>query len=227
MLVKPNDLPLVGNRFNAHVVWMAEAVLLPGKLYNIKLGTHATNGSVKTILHRVDVNTLEQQAAEQLALNEIGLCELTLSTPVAFDAYSQNRATGAFIIIDRLTNVTVGAGMITGAAGSRVLNQPVSAEERARRLGQSPQLVSCLGSAADALSRAVERQLFDSGRTVVVLNDQNVPNSEERRRMAGLLLAQGLVVVTTGLGDADIALLADTEDAIPAALSRLNGDNQA
>lgn len=117
MLVKVEDEPEVGNRFNANIVWMTDAPLETGRLYDIKLGPTFTSATVKKIHHQTDVNTLEQSASpSQLALNEIGLCELTLSQPVAFDAYPRNHATGSFIVIDRLTNVTIGAGMIAGTA---------------------------------------------------------------------------------------------------------------
>ena len=117
MLVKAEDEPEVGNRFNANIVWMTDAPLETGRLYDIKLGPTFTSATVKKIHHQTDVNSLEQSAnPSALQLNEIGLCELTLSQPVAFDAYPRNHATGSFIVIDRLTNVTVGAGMVRGAA---------------------------------------------------------------------------------------------------------------
>jgi len=210
MLVKSHDLPLVDQRFNAHIVWMIDEPMTPGRLYNIKLGPTFTAGSIRHIRHRIDVNTLEQDAADQLTLNEIGLCEVSLNQPVAFDPYTRNRHTGAFILVDRLTNVTVGAGMITGATDASNDNlEPVSAEERHRRLAQRPLLIGALGAQAQALAQALERQLFDLGKTVVVLDAQGVPDPDERRRTAELLLAHGLVVVATDLGD-DVASLAVT-----------------
>lgn len=202
MLVKPEDEPLVGNRFNANVVWMIDQPLETGRLYDIKLGPTFTSGSVRQILHRTDVNTLERQSdATSLALNEIGLCELTLSQPVAFDPYPRNRATGGFIIVDRLTNVTVGAGMISGlSSGNDEALEPVNAEERARRLAQQPLIIGCTGKHPQELALAVERALFDLGKTSVVLSEDNSGNADDRCRTAQLLTAHGLIAIAVNIG---------------------------
>jgi sulfate adenylyltransferase subunit 1 (EFTu-like GTPase family) len=91
---------------------MIEQPLLPGKLYDFKLGTKTVTGKVSTLQHRVDVNTLEKSPAPSLELNEIGRCTVSVEKTVCIDDYEATRSTGAFIVIDRLTNVTVGAGMI-------------------------------------------------------------------------------------------------------------------
>ena len=232
MLVKSHDLPLVDNRFNAHLVWMTDQPMVPGRLYDIKLGPAYTAGTVRQISHRIDVNTLEQDQAEQLALNEIGLCELSLSQPVAFDPYSRSRFTGAFIIIDRLTNITVGAGMITGAAqGESEISLPVNAEERQRRLAQKPVLIGVLGPQRELIAQALERRLFDLGKTVVVLDSQGIPDAGERRRTAELLVGQGLIVIGEDIGDdvASLAVTAESAEEVPArvreALSKLQDGN--
>lgn len=206
MLVKPEDEPLVSNRFNANLVWMTDQPLETGRLYDIKLGPTFTSGSVRRIAYRTDVNTLEQQAdISALQLNEIGLCELTLSQPVAFDPYPRNRATGGFIVIDRLTNVTVGAGMISGLAdtGKDTL-EPVSSEERRRRLAQKPLIIGCTGKQAEQLAVAIERTLFDLGKTSVVLSEDNAGPADDRRRTAQLLMAHGLIAVAVHIGS-DVA----------------------
>ncbi|WP_166254118.1 sulfate adenylyltransferase subunit CysN [Marinobacter salicampi] len=206
MLVKPEDEPLVSNRFNANLVWMTDQALETGRLYDIKLGPTFTSGSVRRIAHRTDVNTLEQQSdVTSLELNEIGLCELTLSQPLAFDAYPRNRATGGFIVIDRLTNVTVGAGMISGLAdGSREVLEPVSSDERSRRLAQKPMIIGCTGPTAEELAYAIERTLFDLGKTSVVLTETNVGTPDDRRRTAQLLMAHGLIAIAVNIGS-DVA----------------------
>ena len=112
ILVHPDNLPHVDETFEATVVWMAEEPLQTEKQYYLKHTTRTANAVVARIHHRVDVNTLQEQPAGKLGLNEIGRCVVVLNQPVAFDAYRKNRATGAFVIIDRLTNRTVGAGMI-------------------------------------------------------------------------------------------------------------------
>lgn len=118
MLVHSNNQPQVGENVEATIVWMAEEPMLPNKQYDFKIATRATPGSVSAIDYRIDVNNLSQHEAVRLELNEIGRCQVRFNQAVAFDPYSVNRGTGAFIIIDRLTNVTVGAGMIIGAGRS-------------------------------------------------------------------------------------------------------------
>ncbi|WP_328189469.1 sulfate adenylyltransferase subunit CysN [Marinobacter sp. OP 3.4] len=224
MLVKVDDEPEVGNRFTANIVWMTDAPLETGRLYDIKLGPTFTSGTVKKIHHQTDVNTLEQKAnPSELALNEIGLCELTLSQPIAFDAYPRNHATGSFIVIDRLTNVTIGAGMIAGTAGEVESLDPVTAEERERRLAQKPAIVACNGRKAEDLAIAVERALFDQGKTSVVLTEENAGSADDRRRAAQLLAAHGLIAVAVNLGSdvASASVTADSEDAIPGAVNEL------
>ncbi|WOT06323.1 sulfate adenylyltransferase subunit CysN [Shewanella youngdeokensis] len=112
MLVRPHDKPNSSSHFSADVVWMTEEALCVDREYAIKVGSQSVYGYVDKINHKVDVNTLEQLAATQLELNEIGSCHFATTAPIQFDSYADNRFTGAFIIIDRLTNVTVGAGMI-------------------------------------------------------------------------------------------------------------------
>lgn len=112
MLVRPHEVPFSAKDFAADVVWMTEEELHVDREYEIKVGSQTVYGYVKAINHKIDVNTLDKSPASQLALNEIGNCHFTLNESVQFDAYAINRLTGAFIIIDRLSNVTVGAGMI-------------------------------------------------------------------------------------------------------------------
>jgi len=123
MIVRPNEKPASTKNFEADVVWMDETPLNVDREYIIKVGSNSTVGSVNAINYQTDVNTIEQKPATQLALNEIGSCNFEVAKAVQFDAYSENRATGAFIIIDRLTNATVGAGMIKGAVNAQVANK--------------------------------------------------------------------------------------------------------
>ncbi|MCL1049572.1 sulfate adenylyltransferase subunit CysN [Shewanella abyssi] len=113
MLVRPHEMPHSSNHFEANVVWMTEEPLHVDREYAIKAGSKSVYGHAEAINHKVNVNTLAVEDANQLALNEIGSCNFSTTEPLQFDAYDVNRGTGAFIIIDRLTNVTVGAGMIT------------------------------------------------------------------------------------------------------------------
>ncbi|MBM3202470.1 sulfate adenylyltransferase subunit CysN [Candidatus Woesearchaeota archaeon] len=168
LIVRSDDLPCVDNRFRAHIVWMTEAPLVPGKQYYIKQTTRTVTGAISGIHHRIDVNTLEQHSASHLQLNEIGLCDVTLNAPIAFDPYRLCKATGSFILIDRLTNVTVGAGMIEGMAAEAGSWQRVSAEERATRFGQQAISLWLTGDNRLELAYALERGLFDRGYAVAV-----------------------------------------------------------
>jgi len=120
MIVRPHEKPQSTKTFEADVVWMDETSLKVDREYIIKVGSNATVGCATSINYQTDVNTIEQKPATQLALNEIGSCNFEVAKEVQFDAYSENRATGAFIIIDRLTNGTVGAGMIKRPLDAKV-----------------------------------------------------------------------------------------------------------
>jgi bifunctional enzyme CysN/CysC len=192
VLVRPGNVPKVDHRFEATVVWMSEEPLVPGRQYLFKQAAKLVPGAVNTLRYRVDVNTLHRQPAPTLGLNEIGRCAVTLTGPIAFDAYRRNRATGGFIMIDRVTNATVAAGMILDresdrSAGDHWGDEPagslhdeksaVGAEERAARFGQQPAtilLTGLTGSGKSTLARALERRLFDMGRAVAVLDGQNM-----------------------------------------------------
>jgi bifunctional enzyme CysN/CysC len=193
MLVRPGNVPKVDHKFEASIVWMSEEPLVPGKQYLFKQTSKLTTGAVSTLRYRVDVNTLHREPAPALALNEIGRCAITLTAPIAFDAYRRNRTTGSFIMIDRLTNATVGAGMILDrepddaatdhwgdSATAEHLHgesSAVTAEEREARFGQKPAtilLTGLTGAGKSTIAKALERKLFDLGRAVVVLDGQNM-----------------------------------------------------
>ena len=183
MLVHADNLPRITDSFDAMLVWMAEEPMLPGKKYDIKRATSYVPGSIASITHRVDVNTLEHGPASSLQLNEIGRVKVSLDAAIALDGYARNPATGSFIIIDRLTNGTVGAGMIIaepvahGSSGHHGALAHVSTEERASLFGQQPATVlftGLSGAGKSTLAYAVERRLFDMGRAVYVLDGQNL-----------------------------------------------------
>lgn len=176
---------LVADKFTANIVWMTEQPLVPGRQYIIKLGTRSVSGSVSLFHHRIDVNTLEHHDASDLKLNEIGSCTVAVNAPVVFDAYKQNKGTGAFIVIDRLTNGTVGAGMITGASND-INQKAVSAEERSARFGQTPAAVALKGTSSQELAYQLERKLFDNGHVVTVL-ETPAPTLINALKNAGLI----------------------------------------
>ena len=184
LLVHADNVPPVTDSFEAMLVWMAEEPMLPGKKYDIKRATSYVPGSIANIVHKVDVNTLAEGPGSSLQLNEIGKVRIALDSAIALDGYESNRTTGAFIVIDRLTNGTVGAGMIIappvvphGGAGSHGKLAHVGTEERAARFGQQPATVlfsGLSGAGKSTLAYAVERKLFDMGRAVYVLDGQNL-----------------------------------------------------
>ncbi|HZL88797.1 MAG TPA: sulfate adenylyltransferase subunit CysN, partial [Pirellulaceae bacterium] len=193
MIVRPGNTPRVDQKFEATVVWMNEEPLVPGKSYWFKQTSKLVPGHVSTLRYQIDVNTLHRQDAPALKLNEIGRVSVTLGAPICYDAYKRNRSTGAFIIVDRVTNATVGAGMILDRApgeGRRdhwddepaaehlhTEKSNVSSDERTARFGQRPAtilLTGLTGAGKSTIAYALERRLFDSGRAVVVLDGQNM-----------------------------------------------------
>ena len=196
MLVHPDNRPTVGQSFDAMLVWMSEdalAVDTPGR-YLIKHTTRQTPGILRQVKYRTDVNTLEKHTdANTLELNEIGRVSLETARPLCYDPYKNNRSTGAFIVIDRQNNTTVAAGMIrpstesAGQAARRKLAESkaadatqhdslITVDERATRLGQKPAtvwLTGLTGSGKSPIAYALERRLFDEGRTVLVLDGRN------------------------------------------------------
>lgn len=192
MIVHSDDLPLLGNTFNARVVWLAERPLTAGKPYYIKLADNTVSGSITKIQHRIDVNTLEQSAVEELRLNETGCCDIALNVPVAFDPYRLCKGTGAFIMIDRLTNVTVGAGLIIG-----LLEQPdvcpVTPEERATRYGQQAFTVWLTGKEKHTVARRIERHLFDRGYICNVIEQSEV--NGDLREICALFNRAGFICI--------------------------------
>jgi len=167
-IVSSANLPHIADKFDANIVWMTENALAPGKQYTIKLATRSIAGSIVNIQHRIDVNTLEHHDTNTLQLNEIGLCTVSVNAPVVFDAYTRSKGTGSFIIIDRLTNITVGAGMITDLSSERELSS-VSTEERAARYAQQACSIAFTGTNKMATAYQFERRLFDNGHTATVL----------------------------------------------------------
>ncbi|MGH8552548.1 MAG: elongation factor 1-alpha C-terminal domain-related protein, partial [Methylococcales bacterium] len=193
MICPSDDLAIVAAHFDAILVWMTEAPMKPGKEYFIKHTTRTVTGSISRIHHRTDVNTLEHFSADCLNLNEIGLCEVSLNSPISFDAYEKSIGTGAFIVIDRLSNVTVGAGMIAGAATKHSELNPVSEAERAARFGQRAVILWLIGPNNLELAQHLERKLFDTGHPSAVLSD--LESSADWRFAAGVLTRAGLIVI--------------------------------
>ena len=182
------DAPVsTADQFQAHLIWLAAAPLVSGRPYLFKLGTHTVSGSVTRIRHRVDLNTQEHLSAEALAVNEVGVVNLSLSAAVPFEPYAENRDLGGFIVIDRLTNATVGVGMIDYALrrATNIAWQDLAVDRTARAAlkAQRPMVVwftGLSGSGKSTIANMVERKLHAAGRHTYMLDGDNVRHGLNR-----------------------------------------------
>jgi bifunctional enzyme CysN/CysC len=179
--------PEVADQFEATLVWMAEEPLLPGRPYWLKIGTRTVLATVTDIKHKVNVNTLEHLAAKTLGLNEIGQCNLSLDQGIAFEAYTDNRDLGGFILIDRVTNATVGAGMIRFALrrAQNIHWQAFSVDRNARAglLHQRPAVLwftGLSGAGKSTIANLVEKRLLTLGRHTYLLDGDNIRHGLNR-----------------------------------------------
>ncbi|MEO0499689.1 MAG: sulfate adenylyltransferase subunit CysN [Pseudomonadota bacterium] len=169
------------DQFQARLIWMAEAPLLPGRQYRLKTGNRTVGASVSTLKHKVDVNDFSQKPAKVLELNEVGVGNISLSAAIAFDPYKDNRRTGSFVLIDRQTNETVGAGMLDfslrRAANVVWQDLKIGRMERADLKNQQPAVLwftGLSGSGKSTIANLVEQRLYDLGRHTVILDGDNV-----------------------------------------------------
>ncbi len=205
LLVHPDAAPVVADRFDAHLVWVHERPLEPARSYLLKHTTRVVRAQLEAIHHVVDLETLEPQAVRDgdtptLHLNDVAKVTLRSHRPLFLDAYTENRATGAFILIDALTNETVGAGMVLGATAVDPTAAPelggdrsqVGARERRARLGHAGAIVRVHGAAGDtgdarALAFTIERQLFDRGHVASVVEGEALAAAAIAVARAGLV----------------------------------------
>jgi bifunctional enzyme CysN/CysC len=181
LLVKADAPAEVANQFEATVVWMSEAPLLRGRAYLLKIGNKTVTATIAPIKHRINVNTLEHLPAPKLELNEIGIVNLELDRPIAFDPYVKNRDTGAFILIDRLTNDTVGTGMLRFALrrAQNVHWQAIDVNKAARSAlkGQKACVLwytGLSGAGKSTIANLVDKKLYGEGRHCYLLDGDNV-----------------------------------------------------
>jgi bifunctional enzyme CysN/CysC len=187
VIASPADLPGVADQFECVVVWMSDEPMLPGRPYWLKIGTRQVAATITEPKYKVNVNTLEHLAAKKLELNEIGICNLSLDQPVAFDPYEQCRETGSFILIDRISNATVGAGMIHFAL-RRSQNihwqaLDVNRATRAAAKGQKPAvlwLTGLSGAGKSTIANLVEKKLQSLGKHTYLLDGDNVRHGLNR-----------------------------------------------
>jgi bifunctional enzyme CysN/CysC len=175
------DLPEVADQFEATIVWMHERPMLQGRSYRLKIGTKTASATVAPLKYKLNVNTLEHTAARKLELNDIGVCGLELDQPIAFEPYEKNRELGGFILIDRLTNNTVGAGMLHFALrrSQNVHWQAfdVNKSSRAKIKSQKPCVMwftGLSGAGKSTIANLVERRLHTLGYHTYVLDGDNV-----------------------------------------------------
>ncbi|UJA00345.1 sulfate adenylyltransferase subunit CysN [Acinetobacter johnsonii] len=195
--------PEISRSVNATVVWMADQPLVIGKLYNLKVGTQTVPAKVTAINYRTNVNTLEKVQVDSLELNAIANVTVEFDAPVVFDRYQDSRYTGSFIFIDRLNNVTIGAGMVEESVEWSAHSNPVTAEDRAARLGQKPAAVTVSVKALEN-AQVLENLLIQQG--VVAIAKAGLTADQ-----VVLVRETGVVVVTDLVDGTDVAF---TQDAV-------------
>ncbi|KHL24430.1 adenylyltransferase [Croceibacterium mercuriale] len=219
VIAAAEDPPEAADQFKASIVWMGEEAMIPGRAYWLKLGTQTVSASVAAPRYEIDVNSLEHLAAPTLSLNGIGVAEVTTDRPLVFEPYADSRALGGFILIDKLTNATVAAGLLQNALrrAQNIHWQALDVDRAARAAlkGQQPQVLwftGLSGSGKSTIANMVERKLHAAGRHTFLLDGDNVRHGlnkdlgfseadriENIRRVgevARLMTDAGLIVLT-------------------------------
>jgi bifunctional enzyme CysN/CysC len=219
VIAAADNPPQAADQFEATIVWMADDALIPGRAYWLKLGAQTVSATVHAPKYAVNVNTMEHLAAKTLDLNAIGVAEVTTDRPIVFEAYADNRALGGFILIDKLTNATVGAGMLhfslRRAQNVHWQAVDITREMHAGLKGQKPAVVwftGLSGSGKSTIANLVEKKLFHMNRHTFLLDGDNVRHGlnkdlgfseadriENIRRVgevAKLMADSGLIVLT-------------------------------
>ena len=187
VLARPDSLPSVADQFKVTIIWMAEEPMLPGRQYWIKVATKLAVATVTGLKHKINVNTLEKLAAKTLELNEIGVCNLSLDQPIAFDPYAENHDTGGFILIDRLTNGTVAAGLIHFALrrAQNIHWQAIEINKEAHASIKNQKacvlwFTGLSGSGKSTIANLVEKRLYSMGHHTFLLDGDNVRHGLNR-----------------------------------------------
>ncbi|WP_292339343.1 sulfate adenylyltransferase subunit CysN [Mesorhizobium sp.] len=187
MLVSPAARPQVADQFTANVVWFDEQALLPGRSYILRTETDQVSATVTDLKYRVNVNDFAHEAAKSLDLNEVGVCNLSTRAPIAFDPFAENRTAGAFILIDRISNATVGAGMILHSLrrAENIHWQSLDVGKRGRSDLKNQRsavfwFTGLSGSGKSTIANLFEKKLFASGRHTYILDGDNVRHGLNR-----------------------------------------------
>ena len=220
MLVAPEAPPEIADQIAADILWMGTEPMLPGRDYLLRISQEWTQARITSLRHGIDVNTGNHIAARTLQMNDLGLCHLATLKPIAFDSYSENRATGGFILVDRFTHETVAAGMIRHAlrraSNIHRANFIIDRAARAERNGQRPMLLwftGLSGSGKSTIANLVEQALFSAGRHCYSLDGDNlrhglnrdlgftaadrVENIRRAGEVAKLMMDAGLIVLAS------------------------------
>jgi bifunctional enzyme CysN/CysC len=220
VLAADSARPVVAEQFAAHIIWMSNQPLLPGRSYFLLIGTCLLHAQVTELKYKINVNTREHVAAKHLDLNEIGFCNLALDRPIPFDPYVENRETGSFILVDRLSNATAACGMIVFALrrATNIHWQPLKIDKAARASlnGQKPCILwftGLSGAGKSTVSDLLEQMLHQLGRHTILLDGDNVRHglnrdlgfSDEDRvenirrvaEVAKLMIEAGLIVLVS------------------------------
>jgi bifunctional enzyme CysN/CysC len=220
VIASVEEPPRVGEQFEASIVWMAEEPMLRGRSYVMRVGTSTVAATISPLKYKLDIDSLEHLAAEQLELNEIGVCELELDQPIAFDPYSENRDMGGFVLIDRITNQTLAAGMLNfELRRSRNVQFQETGIDKAAHSRQKRQrpcvlwLTGLSGAGKSTVANVVERRLHEIGRHTYLLDGDNirkglnkdlgfsgadrVENIRRVAEVAKLMVDAGLIVITS------------------------------
>tara|TARA_R110000868_G_scaffold373543_1_gene637719 strand:+ start:95526 stop:97445 length:1920 start_codon:yes stop_codon:yes gene_type:complete len=181
VLAPPDARPEFADQFEARIIWMHEDHLLPGRPYIIKMGAQVTNAQISDLKYKVNVNTLEHMAGKTLELNEVGIANISTDKALAFDPYDQNRHSGRFIIIDRYSNATVGAGMINHslrrATNVKWQEMDINKKSRAYQKGQQSAVLwftGLSGAGKSTIANLVEKKLHAMGKHTYTLDGDNV-----------------------------------------------------
>jgi bifunctional enzyme CysN/CysC len=220
ILAADADPPEVADQFEAHIIWMNEHPMLPGRPYLLKIGTRTVGATLAHPKYKVNVNTMEHAAAATLDLNDIGVCNINLDRSIAFDPYTENREMGGFILIDRFDNATVGAGLLHFALrrSANIHWQAIEVDKEARSAlkGQRPVLIwltGFSGAGKSTIANIVERKLHKLGRHTYILDGDNVrhglnkdlgftdadrvENVRRTAEVASLMVDAGLIVIAS------------------------------